>query len=565
MPDTTVEQRPLLALAKGDLGKHFALGAGLAVAIGIMAAVWSGQQAPDYRVLMSGYSDKDGGAIIAALDQLGVPYKLAETGQAILVPADRVHNARLQLASQGLPKSETNGFELMENQKLGTSQFLEQVNFQRALEGELARSIQALDPVETARVHLAIPKPSVFVRDRQAPTASVVVQLPAGRRLNAQQVQSIVHLVASSVPSLDHEQVTVVDQNGRLLSSKEAGLENGPDPSHLKYQQDLQADIVKRVESILVPMMGQDNIRAEAAVDVDFTRIDQASELHTPNGKPEAAVIRQQVTREQTLKDGQGAQGIAGAAANQPGEAEALAEAAPAEGGTVLSRDQSTQYEIDKTIRLTQQPMGGLRRLTVAVLLNNRREVAADGTVSQRPLTEAELAQATALVKQAVGYSEERGDTVTVTNTAFAAPTVEPIPEVPFYQPYLTVDNGMAALQTLGSLLLMLLVYLKVVRPILRKVLGPPETQPKALKNAKGSKGKALADAEGDEDGTVTELRSLAELPAGAAGVPALPGAAAAEPEQTPLQKNLATAKALALQEPRVVATVVKNWVGGEA
>lgn len=220
--DTTQGQPPAAppSFFQTTMGKRVAIGGGIALILALMIAVWMWSQAPEYRVLFSNYSDRDGGAITASLDQMGVQYKFSEGGSAILVPAEQIHDLRLKLAAQGLPKGGNVGFELMENQKLGVSQFLEQVNYQRSLEGELARSIQSLGSVSAARVHLALPKPSVFVRDQQKPTASVLLNLQPGRALDQGQVSAISHLVASSVPELTIGNVTVVDQNGTLLSEQ---------------------------------------------------------------------------------------------------------------------------------------------------------------------------------------------------------------------------------------------------------------------------------------------------------------------------------------------------------
>ncbi len=291
---------------------------GVAAVAAVMAAVWMWGQQPDYRVLFSNFSDRDGGAIVAELEKMNIPYKYAEGGGAVLVPADRVHDARLKLASQGLPKGGNVGFELMENQKLGSSQFIEQVNFQRAMEGELARSIESVSAVQAARVHLAMPKDSIFVSEQKAPTASVLLNLHPGRVLDPQQVSAIVHLVASSVPELPTKNVTVVDQNGNLLSEtgKPASI-NGMDPSQIKYVQELQQSVVKRIESIITPIVGPGNVRAEATADVDFSRSEQAVESYKPNQTPDAMVIRSQQTSE-SLNGSANPGGVPGALTNQP-------------------------------------------------------------------------------------------------------------------------------------------------------------------------------------------------------------------------------------------------------
>ena len=421
------------------------LSIGAAITIAIMAGVWMWSKAPDYRVLFSNFTDRDGGAIVASLQTLNVPYKYSEGGSAILVPADQVHDARLKLASQGLPKGGNVGFELMENQKLGISQFLEQVNFQRALEGELARSIQAVSSVQTARVHLAIPKSTVFVREQQKPTASVLLNLYPSRTLDPQQVSAIVHLVASSVPDLPAKNVTIVDQNGNLLSdTSKQSASNNLDPTQLKYVQDFQQNIVKKIESIISPMVGAQNIRAEATADIDFSRTEQAAESYRPNTPPESAIIRSQQSSESYGKNGNAASGIPGALSNQPpvpATAPLIADAATT-GSTnnaainagLTQKDSTINYELDKTIKYTQQAMGGLKRLSVAVVVNYKTETDKNGKVTTRALTELEQGQITDLVKEAMGFNKERGDTLNVVNSPFAVPDKLPQVDIPLWQ-----------------------------------------------------------------------------------------------------------------------------------
>ena len=288
--------------------------------VALLAGGWMWTQAPEYKVLFSNISDRDGGAIIASLQQLNVPYKFADGGGAILVPANQVHDVRLKLAAQGLPKGGLVGFELMENQKFGTSQFLEQVNFQRALEGELARSIQALSAVSSARVHLAIPKQSVFVREQQKPSASVLLNLHPGRSLEPQQVNAIIHLISSSVPNLPVKNVTVVDQHGELLSKiDESGANTGLDPGQLKYVQAMEQSYIKRIEAILGPIVGQENVRAQVAADIDFSQSEQTDEIYKPNQNPGDSAVRSQQTSESSSV-GQTEGGVPGALSNQPPE-----------------------------------------------------------------------------------------------------------------------------------------------------------------------------------------------------------------------------------------------------
>jgi flagellar M-ring protein FliF len=537
----------IAGFVQSPAGRNLLLSLGIAAALGVLVAGWLWTQQPEYRVLFSNFSDRDGGAIVASLQQLNIPYKFAEGGGAILVPSNQVYDARLKLASQGLPKGGNVGFEIMENQKLGVSQFLEQVNYQRALEGELASSIQSLAAVQAARVHLALPKASVFMREQQKPTASVLLNLSPGRSLDEQQVSAIVHLVASSVPELSAKNVTVVDQAGDLLSSSEkmAGT-NGLDPAQLKYVQELQRNIATRVESIIAPIVGANNVRAEATADVDFSHTEQAAETYKPNQPPNEAAVRSLQTNETASGSPSNPTGIPGALTNQPpAPATAPINATPAgAAGTTPSspgnthKDSTINYEVDKTIRYMQQPMGGLKRLSVAVVVNYKHEIDKAGKVTLRPLTDDEKTQITNLVKEAMGYSKDRGDTLNVVNSAFAGPDsiAEPIPI------WKRPDDMIEMAKEVGKWLLYLIIaiwfYRTFVRPMinkLKKSIEPPPEHAHA--------------GDGDED-TIVDLSAPHEVqPMGNA--------------VRTYQDNLDAAKELARQDPKVVANIVKAWVGG--
>jgi flagellar M-ring protein FliF len=524
-------------------GRNFILALGVAAVIAIMAGVWMWGQQPEYRVLFSNFNDRDGGAIVASLQQMNVPYKFAEGGGAILVPANQVHDARLKLASQGLPKGGNVGFELMENQKLGVSQFLEQVNFQRALEGELARSIQSLAAVEAARVHLALPKPSVFVREQQKPTASVLLNLYSGRALSQQQVNAIVHLVASSVPELPTANVTIVDQGGNLLSeTAKANGAKGLDPSQLKYVQELQQSIIKRVESIITPIVGAKNVHAEATADVDFSQSEQAAETYKPNLSPDVSSVRSQQTSESVNANGSNASGIPGALSNQP---PAPATAPITASGTAINvansagvpsnvrKESTVNYEVDKTIRYVQQPMGGLKRLSVAVVVNYKRDVDKAGKPVIKPLTDAEKAQITDLVKEAMGFNKERGDSLNVVNSPFAGMEKDAISDLPMWKQPENIELAKEIGKYLIIALILLYLFFGILRPLLRKLMGkdvpPPVAEPTA--------GAEQIEHEEDPDVVLTPISGY--------------------------QQNLQMVKQLAVDDPRVVANVVKTWVSG--
>ena len=515
------------------------LAAATAVALAVGAWMWS--QAPDYRVLFSNVNDRDGGAIIASLTQMNVPYKFADGGGAILVPATHVHEARLRLASQGLPKGSLVGFELMETPKLGTSQFLELVNYQRALEGELARSIQSVSAVGGARVHLAIPKPSVFMREQQKPSASVLVNLNAGRTLEPGQVSAIVHLVSSSVPDLLVKNVTVIDQNGNLLSAQtDSLLQTGLDPGQLKYIKTLERDYAQRIESIVLPVVGNDNVHAQVAADIDFSQTEQAEEVYRPNQGAAAAAIRSQTSSE-SISGAGGAQngGVPGALSNQPpapasapingqpAAAGATTATSPSANASNTNKNSAVNYEVDKSLKHIRHSIGNIKRLSVAVVVNYRKVTSRDGKVSYKPRSEDDMAQIIKLVREAMGYTEARGDTITVANTAFTVAEVEALESEPFWkQP----GTWALALQIGKNLLIagvVLFLFFKVLRPMFRSAMTPPASEIQALS-------------------------------AGA------PGSASGIPGGASYQSNLDSAKQLARQEPKLVANIVRSWVAGD-
>ncbi len=509
---------------------------GAAAAVAIVVGAWLWSQTPDWRVLFANLSDRDGGATIAALAQMNVPYKFAEGGGAILVPADKVHDTRLRLASQGLPKGSIVGFELVDNQKFGATQFQEQINYQRGLEGELARSIQSLAAVQSARVHLAIPKPSVFVRDQQAPTASVLVTLHPSKTLDRAQVSGIVHLVASSVPELSIDNVNIVDQTGTLLSRKHDANESpGLDPSSLNYVKAIEQATIQRIVDILEPIVGPNNARVQVTADVDFTRVEAVAEMFKPNGDPKIAAVRAQQSSQSTTANGSGtgAQGVPGALSNQPppaGVAQLDARSAAASSAgtsttpTSSRKDESASYEVDKTIQHTKNPVGGIKRLTAAVVVNFRKQASAEGKTTSVAIPAPEMEQINALVREAMGYSKERGDSLNVVNVAFNEPEKQPdVPELALWKQPDNIALAKDAGRYVAFALLVGYLVFGVLRPTLRRAAERVE----------------IATAE-----------ALANAPA----VAALPGHVGGE-------EALQRARLVAQQDPRVVANVVKGWV----
>jgi flagellar M-ring protein FliF len=538
--------RPLLLL----------LGVALAVAAGVTVVLW--WKGPNWSLLYGNLSDSDASGVVQALQTGGIEYKLDNTSGAIMVPAERVHDARLQLASQGLPQGKNSSFELISKDPgFGVSQFMENARYQYALESELARTISALQAVEAARVHLAIPQQSAFVRDRRPASASVLLQLRAGHRLEPEQVSAIVHLVASSIPELDSDQVTVVDQQGRLLSSPKSG-DSAVAAEQFEAAHRIEDTYIQRIEQLIAPMVGDGKVRAQVTVDLDAAASEEAHEQYKPDG----TVVRSEQTSEENSRNGSGSGGVPGALTNQPpaggqavaaakpaptpppangaankNAAAAAADAAAAAAATAAatmpqsSTKQSTRnYEIDRTVSYSRQPAGRVKRVTVAVLVDNVRKVGADGKITQQPLTKDQIEDVTRLVKNAVGFDEARGDSVNVVNASFLDESGPPLkPEVvPLWQRPMVRD---IVRLVLGALVLVALA-LGVLRPLIKNLANHAiSTAPPAMLSANAAQA-------GEQHA------------AGAAG-------AAIGYEQQIVQ-----ARSLVSQDPKRVAQVVKNWVG---
>ncbi len=526
------------------------LGVVLLVAAAIAAVVMGRQQ--DYRVLFSNLSDKDGGAIIAQLSQMNVPYRHTEGGGAIMVPSDRVHDVRLRLASQGLPKGTVSGFELMEGNRFGVTQFQERLNFQRGLEGELTRTIQSLSSVQSARVHLALPQQNGFFREQQKPSASVLVSLYPGRVLDRAQLAGIVHLVASSVPEMPPTAVSVLDDTGKLLSqSPEPGSGNAVDAQQMQYVQQIEQQYTRRIMEILEPVVGRNNIKAQVTAELDFSQTDSTQEQYRPNQAPEASAIRsQQVLETKESASGTTAVGVAGAVANQPpapsaapiNGANPAPQAAGQQQGTdsgSSKRESTTNYEVDKTVRVTRGNNWAIKRVNAAVVINYQSVTDNKGKVENKPLSAEQLEQMTALVRETVGYNKDRGDSVNLMNAPFQPATVV-ADDTPLWKQPETVELARNLAWPLGMSLFAAMVLLGLVRPAL-KALGQPKAIPMA--------GAQLDAVEAD-----TPER------------PALPAPAKQDQQAvaTPEQLRLEEARALARSNPVAVANIVKNWVNGD-
>lgn len=422
---------------KADPKIPLMIAAAAAVAIIVALLLWL--RSPDYRVLLSNLSAKDGGDIVGQLTQMNVPYQIADNGSAILVPADKVHELRLKLAQSGLPKGGNTGFELLDKEQFGISQFSEQINYQRALEGELSRTIESLSPVQSARVHLAIPKPTLFVREQKLPTASVTVGLLPGRMLDEGQISAIVHMVSSSVTGLTAANVIIVDQAGRLLTNNDNSQQSA-NSAQIKMTKEMESHLKQRIEDILSPLVGRANIHAQVTAQMDFSKVEQTSEEYKPNQTADSAAIRSRQNSQSMQNNNGGTGGVPGALSNQP----VSAPTAPIETNkenkdaqqttnnrnntTNSQSDETTNYEVDRKISHTQRQIGVVDRLSVAVIVNYHSQEGENGA-EMKPLPPEMMQQIEALTREAMGYSTARGDSLNITNSLFTNDTpieVEP-------------------------------------------------------------------------------------------------------------------------------------------
>ncbi|TFZ08346.1 flagellar basal-body MS-ring/collar protein FliF [Ramlibacter humi] len=561
----TDQASPLQRLAAMPNRNKIGLALGVMLLTALLAWGLSAGRQTDYRVLYASLSDKDGGSVIAALQQMNVAYKYAEGGGAILVPADKVHDARLKLASQGLPRGGAVGFELMENQKFGTTQFQERLNFQRGLEGELARSIMSLQAVNQARVHLALPQQTAFLREQQKPSASVLLTLHGGRTLDRGQVAGIVHLVASSVPDMQPRAVSVVDQNGTLLSQASEGPGAGLDAPQLQYVRQAEQSLQQRILTILEPIVGAGNVRAQVTAEIDFTQSESTAETYAPNQGSSPQAVRSQHLSEAPGAGGAGAGGVPGALSNQPaatpasqvnGAPGAIQPPGASSGAAAgVKRDAVTNYEVDKTIKVTRNATGNIRRLSAAVVVNHMSLVGADGkAAAPAALPAAQMEQVNALVREAIGFSKERGDTVQVVNAPFTSVAPPPAVELPLWRQPEMQDLARSLAPWLGLPLAALVVILGFIRPALKTARAP--AAPRLSATVRDAI--ELAPADGGASGvTKVSVEPDADAPA------LLPTAEASRQQARTTQ--LDHIRQLAKADPATVANVVRNWASQPA
>jgi flagellar M-ring protein FliF len=559
------------------------VGLAASVAIGFAVVLWS--QQPDYRPLLTSLQGMDAKQVTDTLAASDIPYTVEPNSGALLVKSEDIGRARLKLASAGVVQGDGNvGYELLDkDQGLGTSQFMEATRYRRGLEGELARTISALNGVKGARVHLAIPKSSVFVRDERKPTASVLVEMYGGRNLDPGQVMAIVNLVATSVPEMDRSGVTVVDQKGTLLSDLGENSELSMAGKQFDYTRRMETMLTQRVQSILQPVLGNEKFKAEVSAMVDFSAVESTSEQFNPD---QPALRSEQSVTEQR-SSGSSSGGVPGALSNQPpspatapqttrgaaaGAPQAIAPGQPlldangqqimdpATGQPMLApypadkRQQSTKnFELDRSISHTRQQQGRLTRLSVAVVVDDQTKLnPANGEITHTAWGAEDLARFQRLVQDAVGFDASRGDSVTVINAAFNPDRGEVISEPSFYQQPWFWD---IVKQGLGVVFILLLVF-GVLRPVLNNITG-------------GGKSKQLLEGEGAPGGGGGM--------AGAGGFTGMSGELADDrvslggPQSIMLPSptegydaQLNAIKSLVAEDPGRVAQVVKEWINAD-
>ncbi len=552
------------------------VGIAASVAIGFAVVIWS--QEPDYKALYPSMENMDAAQVLDALSQSGIKYKVEPNSGTLLVRAEDLGNARLRLAAAGVTQVDKSvGFEIMDREQgLGTSQFMENTRYRRGLEGELARTIASLHNVKSARVHLAIPKSSVFVRDERKPSASVLVDMQAGRSLEPSQVMAIINLVATSVPELHKNQVTVVDQKGNLLSDEQELSEMTRVGKQYDYVRRMEGMFTQRVHNILLPILGDGRYKAEVSADVDFTAIESTSETFNPD---QQALRSEQSLLEQRTSS-QGPQGIPGALSNQPPGAASAPERAlgwqqadgpvapgqplvdadgvqiidPATGQPMLApypsdrREQLTRnFEVDRSISYVKQDHGRLQRISVAVVVDDRMVLGAEGQLVRQPWTEQDLARFTRLVQDAVGFNASRGDSVSVINAPFALPEIEEEVEPPFYEQQWFWD----IMKQVLSIVFILVLVFGVLKPLLGNAMGASRSKELAVGEGKSED---EVDLGGLDDALSEDQVSLGAAPQSIM----LPSPTEGYDAQLNAIKNLVA------EDPGRVAQVVKEWIAGD-
>jgi flagellar M-ring protein FliF len=558
---------------------------GAAALLALLTALALWYATPNYDVLYRGLAEEDAGQIMEALQKANIPFKIDPRTGALMVAADQVHAARLKLASQGLPKGTINGLEALEKQdSFGVSQFMETTRYQHALEGELARSVMTIGAIESARVHLAFPKETVFARQQQPPTASVLVRLRPGRFLDEGQVAAIIHLIASSVPKLRPDQVSVVDQSGNLLTrnGREGGAGGGLNVDQLEYARQLEERYARRVEDLLTPVWGAGRVRAQVSLDLDFNTSEETAERYEPREEPRP--IRSEQLLEET-NPRQTPVGIPGALSNQPpGAAVAPEVVAPqnpanpqnpaagaaqtAQATPVPTRKEVTRnYELDKRVTQVRSGPGRVLRVSAAVVVDDRISFQ-DGKPVRTPVAPEEIERITNLVKQAVGFNAERGDSVNVFNATFAPSSLAALDSLNAVLDEVPLPMWQQAwfleLVKWGVVAFLSLLFLwMVVRPVMRRLLPPPVVATPALEGGQAGQA-ALLGADAEDTGLEGLLEDQVQI-GGALENGRSKGALGSGSPVEQLEERMDIARALVAEDPKRAVQVIKNWLTREA
>ena len=486
--ESKLNKLPFINQIKQNAKMAWSIAAVIAIAIISIIYLWAKDDS--YSVLFSNLNDKDGGEIISQLDKMNIPYKFSSSGSTILIPEDKVYDTRLRIAQQGLPKGGAVGFELLDKESFGMSQFNEQINYQRALEGELSRTISIISSIDDARVHLAMPKPSLFVRERKFPSASVALTLLPGRSLSQGQIDAIIHLISSSVPELQADKVTIIDQHGHLLTGENYRDRNA-NVAQLEFSERIENSVRERVEKIIIPILGKNNVRVQVNAEVDFSRQESTSEIYDPNSDIAKQTIRsKQLTENRQLINSYGIGGVPGALSNQPIPTSSAPIDEDKESKAITDKSQPSNwqsnntlnYEVNRQVVHSQIPEGRIKRLSVAVLVNykfvtnelenNETNESNDENKSSLPteqwvkLDSNELNNIESLARQAMGFSQLRGDSLTVANLKFTDQEFDEDSGIAFWKTPEFYDS----IKTGGKYLIYILIIWIIWRKALRSV-----------------------------------------------------------------------------------------------
>ncbi len=534
------------AVGEMPMGRKLAVLGGGALLVGLFVSLLLWINQPQYKVLFSGLSQRDAAQVVAKLKDLKVPYSLSGDGGTVSVPEEQVHEARLALAGEGLPRGQGVGFEVFNKVDMGTTEFVQKINYQRALEGELARTIASFAEVREARVHIVMPRDSLFVEEEKKPSAAVVVDLASGRALSAGQLAGVVNLVASAVPDLTDERVTVVDTRGNLLYKKQAdvpGFAAGLTASQLDYQRNFEKQLRAKVETMLEQVLGPGRAVVRVASDIDFTRTQTTEDLFNPD---QVAVRSESRNSDSSRAQGQSPIG-------SPDQRFNLAQqnATPSEGKeqSASSREgETTNYEISRTQRQVSKAIGGLKRLTVAVVVDGpyKEEKGEGGQITRTftPRTAEEMRQLTEIVRRAVGYNESRGDEVTLANVAFATAGDLGVAAGRGWQDYLREYA-----RPMLNLVLGLAFILLVLRPLIRHYLATRTREVVTVTTGP-------AGAMGRRVGPGEELPGMAEGLGLGLEEPGL--LEEGGPKKPSLREQI---MALAMQDPDRTTAVLRAWI----